>query len=118
MNRVLRVALFGIGVSFSASGCGSDLPDVDCNAQPVPTFGEVTALQKCTECHSSMRSGAARREAPGSVNFDTYEAAKGKAEEGAEEVYGGDMPPEGSGVSLTAEEKQQFYVWALCGTPQ
>jgi uncharacterized membrane protein len=100
----------------TSSGANSDLqlPDnVDCNGTP-PTFAEVTAFTKCTTCHSSAKTGAQRVNAPADVNFDTEAAANGKAEEAASEVNKGDMPPRGSGITLTDTEKQQLYAWALC----
>lgn len=95
------------------SACGSGLPDVDCSGT-VPAFDEVTALKKCSACHSSTLSGAQRHDAPSGVNFDTEAAARAKAQDAAEEVNGGDMPPSGSGISLSADEKTQLYKWALC----
>lgn len=102
---------------FGCSGGGSDglqLPDnVDCNGTP-PSYEQVTALTKCTTCHSSSKSGAQRAKAPTDVNFDTQAAAEAHAEEAASEVNKGDMPPRGSGITLTDAEKQQLYDWALC----
>jgi hypothetical protein len=48
------------------------------------------------------------------VNYDTEAAADAKASDGAEQINGGDMPPKDSGLSLTSDEKQAFYKWALC----
>ena len=104
---------FVVMVSILLAACGSDLPDVDCSGT-IPAFDDVKALDKCATCHSSKLTGSARRDAPGDVNFDTEAAARSKAEDAAEEVNGGDMPPEGSGITLTAEEKDALYKWALC----
>lgn len=102
-------------VSFvcALGACGDSLPDVDCSGT-VPKFSEVTALEKCSTCHSSEVSGSARRGAPSSVNYNTESAANAKAEDAASEVYGGDMPPSNSGISLSEDEKQALYKWALC----
>jgi uncharacterized membrane protein len=113
---VFVIVLGGALVTF---GCGSneeDLPEVNCSAQTAPGFGEVTAFQKCTRCHSSTLGESARSKAPDDVNFDTLDAAKAHANEAAHEVYAGDMPPKDSGTTLTDAEKQQLYLWALCGT--
>ena len=96
--------------------CGDDeeeLPDVDCDGT-VPAYADVDAFKKCTTCHSSKLSGAARNDAPKDVNFDTESAAKAHAEEAAHEVYEGEMPPEDSGLTLTESEKTDLYKWALC----
>jgi cytochrome c5 len=95
-----------------------DLPDVDCDAQDIPTFEEVAAFDKCTTCHSSELSGAERNGAPADDNWDTYEEAMEHADEIAHEVFEGEMPPEGSGMTLTATEEEELYLWALCGTPE
>lgn len=95
------------------AACGDSLPDVNCSGT-VPAYSDVTALEKCSVCHSSELSGNARRGAPGGINFNTEAAADAKAEDSASEVYGGDMPPSNSGVTLTEDEKQALYKWALC----
>jgi uncharacterized membrane protein len=100
-------------VTLVLGACGSGLPDVDCSGS-VPAFADVTALKKCATCHSSTLSSAQRHNAPSGVNFDTESAARAKAEDAASEVNGGDMPPSGSGITLSADEKTALYKWALC----
>lgn len=104
---------FSLAGATWVGGCGNDLPDVQCTGD-TPAYSDVSALEKCATCHSSKLSGSARRGAPGNINFDTEAAAKSQAEDAASEVNGGDMPPSGSGVTLTADEKQALYKWALC----
>ena len=107
------------------SACGSEdeeeeeaLPEVDCTLD-VPTFDQVTAFsQVCTNCHSTTKTGNARNGAPEDIDWDDYASAKANAEEGAHEVFEGEMPPEGSGETLTADQKDDLYLWALCGTPE
>ena|SRR5689334_17571857 len=116
MRTLLAVSvvltLSGVGI-----GCGgddeADLPDVDCSGT-IPKYAEVTAIAKCKACHDSAKTGASRNGADTDVNFDTEAAAMKSSMKGAEEVYGGDMPPAGSGVTLTQAEKDQLYKWALC----
>lgn len=108
-NQAWFVFAAGIG----AFACGDKLPDVDCSGD-VPKYADVAALTKCSTCHSSQVSSAARKGAPASINFDTEAAANAKAEDAASEVNGGDMPPAGSGISLSEAEKQALYKWALC----
>jgi len=105
-----------------AAACGSDgedLPKVDCATGAVPTFTALKAgaFTKCVTCHASTVSGPGRVDAPASINFDTYAAAKAEAKEAASEVNGGAMPPKNWPV-LTEEEKTAIYRWALCGTPE
>jgi mono/diheme cytochrome c family protein len=104
---------FVLATGLGSIGCGSNLPDVDCSGD-IPQFADVAALQKCSTCHSSQRNGSARNGAPASVNYDTESAARSKADDAASEVNGGDMPPKGSGVTLSDAEKQALYKWALC----
>lgn len=115
--------ILALGVS-CVLACGGDdghehgheheLPEIEC-PDTVPSFSMVTAFQKCVPCHDSMKTGAARANAPEGYNYDNYEDAVAEAEHAAHAVYEGTMPP---GGSLTEEEKQVLYQWALCGTPQ
>ena len=111
---LLGAASLLLSVTVTLSGC-DELPEVDCNAAPIPTFQQVTIWPKCTNCHSSTLTGADRMSAPVGVDFDTYASASAHAEKAAEEVYEGEMPRLGT---ATAEEKDSLYRWALCGTPQ
>lgn len=121
--RSLVLILALAPLSFTA--CGDDgngaeagLPEVDCAAAPVPKYSEMTAIwNKCTVCHSAtLTDPAARMAAPAGYNYDTYEAAKAEAEEAMEQVYSGEMPRPPA-PDLTADEKDQLYRWASCGTP-
>ena len=98
---------------YACGGEDEDLPDVDCSGT-VPAFADVAALQKCATCHNSKLSGAARQAAPADINFDTEAAADKDPEKAAAEVNEGAMPPAGSGITLSAAEKEDFYKWALC----
>lgn len=95
---------------------GHELPEVDCEVVTPPQFADVALLDSCTGCHSSTLTDADRNGAPVDVNYDTYEDAVAGAEHGAEAVNAGIMPP--GGGTLTEEDKQAFYAWALCGQPQ
>jgi uncharacterized membrane protein len=96
---------------------GRSEPEADCDGE-VPTYAEVSAFDKCVMCHSSEISGGARRGAPSSWNFDTYEAADARAQDAVLEVFRGNMPLPGSGVTITAAERQALITWGLCGTPE
>jgi uncharacterized membrane protein len=111
------------------TACGSDKqaeeeeelpPVVNCTAaQPIPTFAQVQAFQTvCTTCHSTQKTGGARNGAPTDVNFDQYASASASAEQAAIEVNVGAMPPDFSGLTLTAAQKTDLFDWAMCGAPQ
>jgi uncharacterized membrane protein len=101
-------------------GCGGEddeeMPEVDCSTG-VPGFAEAP-FDKCTACHSTTLSGAARNSAPSNINFDNHDSAATSAAQAVDAVQKGAMPPAGSGLNLSDAEKQDLYRWALCGTPQ
>jgi uncharacterized membrane protein len=120
MKRICTIALFAAMAMAQACGSdGEDLPTVDCQSGTIPTYTEIktTALAKCTSCHASAVKGDLRVQAPESVNFDTFAAAKAEAKQAAIEVNAGAMPPAGL-TPLSAEEKEALYRWALCGTKE
>lgn len=117
---LFALSLFSFGlVACGDSGDGDEagmIPEVDCTATPAKKFSEMSAVwAKCTACHSSAVTGAARGGAPVDINYDTYAAAKAEATPAASEVAEGAMPP---GGGLTDAEKEQIYAWAQCGTPE
>jgi uncharacterized membrane protein len=95
-----------------------EAPTADCAAGPIPTFGEVAIFRHCILCHGTAVMGAARYDAPPNVNFDDYASAVLAAERAALYVFHRVMPPSNSGITVTDAEKEQLYLWALCGTPQ
>ena len=97
-------------------GGGSD-GKIDCATATVPKFADLTAFDKCTACHSSTLTGAARNAAPADINYDNYADAKNHAQIAMSEVEEGAMPLAGS-PQLTDAEKTQIYTWATCDTPQ
>jgi hypothetical protein len=131
IKRALTMLAFATLAGGLGLGCKDEgpLPKVDCNmVSTVPKYSELTILKVCNQCHASTLSGKNRYDAPNDVNYDVFAAAKAKAEDGAREVNGGDMPPSdadkdlaevgGLDHTISAEEKTAFYQWALCGTPQ
>jgi hypothetical protein len=104
----------------TACGGGDDdeapVPKVDCTSG-VPTYAmlKTTALSKCLPCHSSTVTGPAHLGKVG-VDYDTYDLAKANAPKGASEIAGGDMPD--MPYTMDDSEKQLFYKWSQCGTPQ
>lgn len=116
VTSTLRTLALAGALVAGVAACGEDLPSVDCATPAVPTYAMVNAFAvSCNTCHASTLSGAARFGAPPGINYDTYEAAKAHAESGVKEVFGGSMPPTGA---LPAGDKEVFYRWGLCGTPQ
>ena len=96
-------------------GHEEELPEVDCEASTIPSFAEVTAVNSCLGCHSSELSGGDRSGAPAGIDYDTHPDAVTNAEHGVAEIFAGRMP---IGATLSSEEKESFYIWALCGTPE
>lgn len=91
------------------------LPEVDCVT--VPTYTEMTVIFYCTGCHSSNNMGGARNGATPGVDYDNYADAVISAERGVRRIYAGTMPP-GGNDHIPQEDKDGFYNWALCGTPE
>ena len=109
----------GSAVLLMACGPGPEtepsLPVVDCDAVTVPSYHDLTIWRSCNLCHASTLTGANRQGAPEGIDYDTYEAASAFAYIGAVEVNSGTMPFTGT---VTDEEKEAYYAWALCGTPE
>lgn len=94
------------------------VPEWDCS-DDVPSFDDVRAFPEvCEHCHSSVLDPSRRRGAPVGLNFDDYDSASENAERIATEVYWGKMPPSGSGYTLTIEQQDTLFEWALCGAPE
>ena len=107
-----------------ASACGGDdgddgvdpnLPEVDCAT--VPAYGELNLVNFCTGCHSSTLPASMRSAAPVGVDYDNYDVSVASAERGVVRVFANTMPPGGAGVIAEAD-REAFYNWALCGTPE
>jgi len=93
---------------------GSNMMEPDCDGT-VPAFEDVSAFDKCVTCHDSTKTTAATRmAAPQGINFDSESAALEHAAKAAEEVEENKMPPVGSGVTISASEKEELIKWALC----
>jgi uncharacterized membrane protein len=87
--------------------------DVQCG-DDTPSYDEVAVFNVCVHCHSSANTGTARNSAPAAINFDTEASAQTHAAEAVHVVMLGAMPPRATGITLTDEEKQQLYQWAMC----
>jgi uncharacterized membrane protein len=100
------------------AGGQPDGPEVDCDAEDIPAFADVAAFETCTSCHSSELSGTERNGAPAGANWDEYDETMPHAEHIAQVVFEDEMPPPDSGMTLTATEEEELYLWALCGAPE
>lgn len=97
-------------------GSGDDEgANVDCGTADVKKFSEITTWSKCTACHSTTITGAARMPGTEGINFDDYASAMTHAQKAMDEVAEGAMPP---GGGLSDAEKDQIINWASCDTPQ
>jgi hypothetical protein len=73
----------------------------------------------CLFCHSSTLTGSARQGAPGSINFDTYDAAAANAANAISEVNERAMPPSGSGIPLLdGDQTAALLAWQSAGFPR
>jgi uncharacterized membrane protein len=122
-SQSLYASFFFTVVSLSVLACSSsddtssNNSPIDCSKSVVPTFSQVSGLKKCVTCHSSSLSGVARSDAPASINYDTYTAAKAEALKAVDEVESDSMPPAGN-PALTEAEISALKIWASCGTPE
>lgn len=95
---------------------------IECNTLPanVTYDNRVKGLleQHCTSCHASSKSGLARQRAPNGVDYDTYETARTHADDGAEEVQEGEMPPPERRDTLGDEDRCVLRAWVAQGTPR
>ncbi len=120
LRCIIPLTLSAVTVSCGDSGSSDELvlPEVDCSSD-IPAFDEVTAFSDvCTNCHNSALEGTARRRAPEGIDFDQYESARAHARRATSEVFVGNMPPQGTGFSLTTDQEETLYKWALCGAPE
>lgn len=118
-SRYTQVCLIAIGAAAVLfNGCREEgvVPTVDCQMVTAGVYSQLTVWPLCTSCHGSSVKGGARHDAPGGIDYDTYESAKAHAISGAAQVNSGLMPPGGS-PQPTAEQKTALFNWALCGTP-
>ena len=102
----------------SSDDDAGDGPSADCDAGPIPSFDDVAIFATCVVCHGTDVTGDARASAPPTVNFDDYDSAVAASERAAFYVFYDIMPPRNTDIRVSDVEKEQFYLWALCGTPE
>jgi hypothetical protein len=128
-----------LGVGSSACDGGGEIPKIDCMKTPPKKWSELTILVKCTNCHKSTRSpiGTANDQPDGSrhgatenYDYDSYDSTRMNSDQAQSDVAGVGlhlMPPtddpqwkvDGGGPppEVTEADKQDFYAWVQCGTP-
>lgn len=120
MTRMVAAGLLALSLvaGFGCNG-GAAGPDASplCRGT-VPTYSQLDILNVCTMCHSSNLSGDARHGALPGINFNTYQQAVAAAPQAVTDLMTNFMPPSTSGLKVTDSQKQAFYAWAMCGTPQ
>ncbi|MEQ1637367.1 MAG: hypothetical protein ABL903_11795 [Methylococcales bacterium] len=81
---------------------------------------EKVFATNCLDCHSSTLTGAQRKGAPDTVNWDTYDAAKSMAPRAiVRAVQNMTMPPASSGLPvLNTEQKAAMLAWQNAGFPK
>jgi uncharacterized membrane protein len=92
----------------------------DCSTvKAVPTFAKLEQglLVTCRSCHSAQVTGAARRNAPPGIDFDTYEIFSAFADSAVLLVQNRLMPPP-AGEGVTESQRNQLFAWAACGKPR
>jgi uncharacterized membrane protein len=127
---LLRSARFGFLVLASLTACGSgEVKDehaapnnehtteavcaptapTEC-PEPAPHFADVAPIfeQRCASCHTGIK------DAPWPL--DNYEHVVDWASVIRDELLQCLMPPAGSGVEMTPEERQAVLVWVRCGS--
>jgi hypothetical protein len=80
---------------------GGSVPDVDCTTVVVPSYASMTVWNECTPCHRS---------------YGSYDQAVARANDAQDAVAAGDMPR--SPYHVDAQQKEELYAWAQCGTPR
>lgn len=119
-NRLLAITLAAassIGVTVTA-GCSDDSSTGGDDCTDVKGYNELSsAFSKCTNCHSSTLTGAARNAAPVGTDYDTYALAKPNAQKIHDRVSDGTMPQPGY-PGFAGTEKEDMLKWASCGAPE
>ncbi len=119
-NRVLAFLLVASGAISAAlsAGCSDDSSSSGgANCDNVKGYAELSsAFSRCTNCHSSQLTGAARNAAPVGTDYDTYDLAKPNAQKIYDRVADGTMPQAGY-PPFQGTEKDDMLAWADCGAP-
>ena len=134
-------ASFRLAISLGAAlvlassplACGDDAATEKDEGEPTGTtcptnstltydnFGKAFMAQYCTSCHSATVTGASRKDAPTTVNFDTaahtveHRALIDRVAGAGPNHVNTFMPPEDP--RPTEAERRQLAEWTACGSP-
>jgi hypothetical protein len=108
------------------SGCGGGKETgVTCPTGGTPltyeNFGQTFMGTYCLRCHNTALSGAARKDAPSDVNFNTVEQVRAESKDidkqagAGADVTNEEMPPDGEKPSV--EDRRKLAEWLACGAP-
>ena len=120
-------------IASSPLACGEDAAEEGSEGEPTGTtcppnstltydnFGKAFMEKYCTDCHSASVTGAARKDAPTTVNFDTaaraveHRALIDRVAGAGPNAVNSFMPPEDP--KPTEAERRQLAEWTACGSP-
>jgi mono/diheme cytochrome c family protein len=81
------------------------------------SFGEAFFQSYCLRCHSAQRAGADRQSAPPTVNFDTLEEIRARADTIFEVAADGNTLMPASGTAPSHDERVLLGDWLACRAP-
>jgi uncharacterized membrane protein len=113
----MRFVLILAAAALVSEACGPTCKTPKSPPSYAATVEPDIVIPKCQTCHSKKKSGAARKAAPDSTNYDTYDEMLAIYKTAMERVDSTSqpMPPTSENIPLTAAEKEEFDQWALCG---
>lgn len=118
--RSIGLACFLFFTLGAFPGCGGDDAEDQVNLGECPPDSSAQqaegeqALQSCTACHSTTRTGAARLDAPVGVDLDDPDYVSSQPGAIYKAVSDGAMPP---GAPLPAATVESIRVYLACGAP-
>lgn len=125
--RAVAVGLLGLALALSG-GCDDPLPDAGyegADACSDPSLGTVQYFEQtmipeffepyCLTCHSTTVQGAARRGAPGYLDFDAFDSATSVNAATWSRVASREMPPMAKTPSTA--ELELLVDWLNCTAP-
>jgi len=114
MTRHFKTALpiLLIGLVVAVGAIWQSASAADCTLT-YDNFGKAFLEKHCLFCHSSAKTGFARKGAPGDANFDTLDSFKKFTDESMKKVVvKKTMPPMAS--MLPDDERAKFKQWIEC----
>ncbi len=119
---LIRLSLLTLALTFSFAACGEDedppATGLNCDTSPLTydNFGKQF-FDICLECHITTNSGADRKGAPSTINFDTFELVKMNISDAKRRAGSAStMPPSSATTTPSTQERADLVEWADCGT--